>query len=115
MDAVTQEELAEVRSIVHDLANLSCEQGVQIDALSQILADAQPAAAQLVEPVSSRELEGQELLRQGAAPTLRGAAQRERRRSSSPVARAARRRAAQEVHQSRADQLAEHLEWHPHL
>ena len=110
MDAVTQEELAEVRSIVHDLANLSCEQGVQIDALSQILADAQPAAAaaQLVEPVSSRELEGQELLRQGAAPTLRGAAQRKRTRSSSPVARAARRRAAQEVHQSRADQLAEH-------
>ena len=77
-DEITQEELAEVRSIVHDLANLSCERSVQINALSEILADAQPSAAQLVGPVSSRELEGQELLRQGGCLELSSLANQEK-------------------------------------
>jgi len=56
-DAVSQNDLVEIRSTVHDLANLSCEQGAQIDELSRSLAEVLPPSMQLLEPQGPVELE----------------------------------------------------------
>jgi len=56
-DAVSQNDLVEIRSTVHDLANLSCEQGAQIDELSRSLAEVLPPSMQFLEPQGPVELE----------------------------------------------------------